>query len=780
MSNISDFVIKNGVLTKYTGPGGDVVIPDGVVKIGDDYENPWSNGRYIGNTSIASVTLPESVTTIGCYAFTWLVNLQEIVLSKNVISVGRGAFGGCSGLKAIRIENPKLKLPSDVFGPASHFSANLLDSVPALCPHLSDGTLKQAILHRKIWPKLSTEAQLEVFVNRQGKALYDAYEKCIQNPELLGKALLKLLTEEQPAKVCNAAAVFICIASKKTISQTLLQQIYEALKVQKNAKKALTIIRENAAAGAKLGIQADKSENISEVEQLVQKELLKQYLYPKDVEAYTQKLYNITAADIPAVEMRDGTTAPAYVILWLLGAHERLSSWAAVSAYDKPDVRPEAQQVLDLLVPQSFQAVLRSLTDAFLELQTLQKKSMLVLPICRYADNDLMLLLTRKVSPLQARWWGFQDGILYSNTRAAMLYADKSNMLDKYADLRGMEEDVIRDVYLSDVGLDASGCKRYDLGNQIVTVKLQQDLSFLIVLPDGKTAKSLPKKDADPEKFDVASADFTDMKKSVKKIVKNRKDQLFTNFLNGRPQGAEHWQQVYLGNPLLRSVANLLVWCQGNATFTLNGTTPITADGEPYIIGTEWIRVAHPMVMKTADLEAWQTYFATHGLKQPFEQIWEPVVDADAVTPDRYKDCMIPFYRFKGREKHGIYVTDEDFHNEIDVRFAECSAAVERIDWERHAINMNHRFQVQSITFDRFTPMVNHILSYLDKCTVYDRILKDDISVVQFLPTFTLAQITEFIKLANENQCHNVMAVLLEYQQKHFATFDPSAEFTLN
>ena len=31
MSNASDFVIENGVLKRYAGKGGDVVVPDGVV-----------------------------------------------------------------------------------------------------------------------------------------------------------------------------------------------------------------------------------------------------------------------------------------------------------------------------------------------------------------------------------------------------------------------------------------------------------------------------------------------------------------------------------------------------------------------------------------------------------------------------------------------------------------------------------------------------------------------------------------------------------------------------
>ena len=46
MSNPSDFVIENGGLIKYVGPGGDVLIPDGVTKIGD--------GAFDGCDSLSS------------------------------------------------------------------------------------------------------------------------------------------------------------------------------------------------------------------------------------------------------------------------------------------------------------------------------------------------------------------------------------------------------------------------------------------------------------------------------------------------------------------------------------------------------------------------------------------------------------------------------------------------------------------------------------------------------------------------------------------------------
>ena len=52
--------------------------------------------------------------------------------------------------------------------------------------------------------------------------------------------------------------------------------------------------------------------------------------------------------------------------------------------------------------------------------------------------------------------------------------------------------------------------------------------------------------------------------------------------------------------------------------------------------------------------------------------------------------------------------------------------------------------------------------------------------MTQYLHNFTLAQVTEFIRLATENNAVNVTAALLEYKNKHFSTVDPMAEFTLD
>ena len=335
------------------------------------------------------------------------------------------------------------------------------------------------------------------------------------------------------------------------------------------------------------------------------------------------------------------------------------------------------------------------------------------------------------------------------------------------------------DCDLSDVGLNEQGGKVYDLGNQTVTARLQKDLSFIVELPNGKTAKSLPKKGADTEKYETTKKDFSEMKKSVKKILKNRGKVLFEDFLSGKKRNSDDWQSAYLHNPLLREAASLVVWAQGKNTFTLTENGAINSAEQPYTITDKPIKVAHPMEMDGNDITAWQKYFTNHSLRQPFAQVWEPVRKPEDIAKDRYAGCMIPYYRFLNQEKHGISVEDYDFHNDIEITIDQCNTVILRIDWSRHEINVEDCFEVTEFGFDNYTRQVNHIVAYLDRVTVWDRVRKDDVSVMDLMPGFTLAQITDFIAAAQEANAVNVLAALLEYKNNNFADFDPMDEFTL-
>ena len=96
MKTKQEFVItKKGVLTKYNGPGGDVVIPEGVKAIGERV--------FYGCKSLKSVTIPEGVTEIGGFAFRGCTELREVTAPKSVKTIGRYAFGDCKGLENLTI-----------------------------------------------------------------------------------------------------------------------------------------------------------------------------------------------------------------------------------------------------------------------------------------------------------------------------------------------------------------------------------------------------------------------------------------------------------------------------------------------------------------------------------------------------------------------------------------------------------------------------------------------------------------------------------------------------
>ena len=91
---------NQATITSYSGDGGEVVIPaevDGVavVKVGESC--------FEGNTSVTSITIPDSVTSIEDYAFYNCTSLPSITIPDSVTSIGFGTFANCTSFTSVTI-----------------------------------------------------------------------------------------------------------------------------------------------------------------------------------------------------------------------------------------------------------------------------------------------------------------------------------------------------------------------------------------------------------------------------------------------------------------------------------------------------------------------------------------------------------------------------------------------------------------------------------------------------------------------------------------------------
>lgn len=120
-----EFVIENGVLKKYRGYSNNIVIPEGVIKIGTSV--------FKGCSGLMSITMPNSVTSIEDFAFSDCSGLMSITISDCVTNIGISAFKGCRGLASVSIPNKIKNIRSSVFEDCSGLtSITIPDSVAGI------------------------------------------------------------------------------------------------------------------------------------------------------------------------------------------------------------------------------------------------------------------------------------------------------------------------------------------------------------------------------------------------------------------------------------------------------------------------------------------------------------------------------------------------------------------------------------------------------------------------------------------------------------------------
>jgi hypothetical protein len=119
------FTTNNGAITitRYTGPGGVVIVPAETNSYPVTIIAGGAKTSAFGYAGVTSVTIPNSVTNIGAYAFQCCTNLTDITIPDGVISTGDDAFVACSSLTNAALGSNVTSLGVAVFAACSHLVA---------------------------------------------------------------------------------------------------------------------------------------------------------------------------------------------------------------------------------------------------------------------------------------------------------------------------------------------------------------------------------------------------------------------------------------------------------------------------------------------------------------------------------------------------------------------------------------------------------------------------------------------------------------------------------
>ena len=94
-----------------------VTIPNSVTSIGDH--------AFFYCWNLTSVTIPDSVTSIGAYAFYYCPRLMNVMISDSVTSIGDCTFAACTALTSVRIPDSVTSIGDGAFNMGGYGPSNL-------------------------------------------------------------------------------------------------------------------------------------------------------------------------------------------------------------------------------------------------------------------------------------------------------------------------------------------------------------------------------------------------------------------------------------------------------------------------------------------------------------------------------------------------------------------------------------------------------------------------------------------------------------------------------
>lgn len=402
-------VVKDGVLSKYVGPSSRIVISEGVTQIPEDVLVN-QDGEYY-----ESVRLPSSLK---------ILEKQNSLSSYVTVNLPDGYL------------RSRDKIPAQ-------YTVDLLE-----------GAWKGKADHTDF---------AAIYLFQSGKTLQKYSEKKLKkNPQKTADSFVFLIEENaKPAHVVKVAEFVLEYVWE--ISAETIQKIYD-LAVRKRAKKAQDMlepyvqtptIKKNASEEGEDYTQRKEDEVITGPMKAVLDDIVAQGKTKEKVMEGLKELYGISQKELPSIKDKEGNVVDPLVIAWLLQAHEKMGYGYVLIGYEKAGVRPEIIPIIKQLDRDSWQQAILNMANMFLSSASKRKKMFLAYPICRYADEETIKCLLNSVEKWERTFrdkdappiYAFRTGILYSETEGAVLFSSEHGDLARYAGLRRIDADAIKEKF---------------------------------------------------------------------------------------------------------------------------------------------------------------------------------------------------------------------------------------------------------------------------------------------------------------------------------------------
>lgn len=239
-------------------------------------------------------------------------------------------------------------------------------------------------------------------------------------------------------------------------------------------------------------------------------------------------------------------------------------------------------------------------------------------------------------------------GRLRSRVRHRGLARRINLALSAAAALRGLDADALQDLVVEDGGLGADGTRTWRAGPHDVYLFLTDDGEVELAIFERASGRALGAQAQvlAAEHF-AAFQEARAVQRALADALSTQKSRLEGALEADRPWRLPAWHLVFGAHPLMRHLAQRLVWQLADGrTFMLDGGQPADATGAGLdLSGDDHVRLLHPAAAPAVEVAAWQARIVSRRLVQPFKQAFREVVVLDPADAGARLDGLVVRHR---------------------------------------------------------------------------------------------------------------------------------------